>query len=240
MEGRGELKEPGAQSRAPQIPCGDAESEAKNRPAKAHRHKRPRELDRRPSPLAAGFAGVVGGFLAGAAFAIGTSGQLFLVGFPEWVWHLFAGTYGLALGLAGAFRYRGWALKTLSFLAPPAVAVAASYVLFRENSAQAGGPQYAWLGTMVALTGAVTGLLAGFSSRSLGGFAAGIIGGQLIAWPASFVFINVLNARMPYGVVIPAAFAAASGLTHLAIAYALRWTRADLVPIKNMAKAGDR
>jgi len=161
--------------------------------------------------------------------AILLSGQIFMSDFPLWVWHLLAGSYGLALGLTGAIRYRGWVVKTLGLIAPPAFAVLGSWVLLKE-SGQKGVPSYTWFGTMAALSGAATGLLAGFSSRSVGGFAAGVIGGQVVAWPAGVLFFAALRTRMPYGLVVPMAFALASGLTHLVIAYALRWAKADHLP----------
>jgi hypothetical protein len=136
--------------------------------------------------------------------------------------------------MGGSIRYRGWVVKGLSLVAPPAFAVLGSWVVLMK-AAQAPVPHYSWFGTMAALGGAATGLLAGFSSRSLGGFAAGIVGGQLVAWPAGFLFLSALQTRMPYGLVVPMAFALGGGLTHLAIACALRLARADLLPKKGNA-----
>jgi len=184
--------------------------------------------------LAAAGLGALSGFLVGAGLAIFLSGRIYTRSFPWWFWHTLAGTYGLSLGLAAVIRFRGTVVKILSLIAPPLFAILASWISLQEAGNQ-GLPRYVWFGTLAALSGAATGLLAGFSSRSVGGFVAGVLGGQLVAWPAGYLFFATFRTQLPYGLVVPMAFALASGLTHLAIAIALRVAKADTVPQKARA-----
>ncbi|MCW8132395.1 MAG: hypothetical protein KIS92_18755 [Planctomycetota bacterium] len=143
---------------------------------------------------------------------------------PDWVYHLVAAGAGLALGLSGTILLRGKAARALSLLVPALLALAGSCVAFA-------GPKmpetFAWFGMSMGLAGAGAGLLAGFSTKRLGGFVGGIMGGQFGAWAAAGLYVAVKHAKVPFGFVFPLAYAFIAGLTWLAIAGAMRLLKVE-------------
>ncbi|MBI3828472.1 MAG: hypothetical protein HY291_03090 [Planctomycetes bacterium] len=194
-----------------------------------------------PHPLYALVLGALAGFFAGGAAASALAKQAFSsTEFPVWVHHLLAAGVGLAIGLAGVVALRGRTLRALCCVLPAALGFAGSWAVFlrcAEPSGLADGVPYAaayawpderaWFGVSLALPGAAAGLLAGLSTRRLGGLAGGLVGALLGAWLAAEGFGALQRSGLPFGYVYPLAFAGAAGLVHFCIALAIRLLRAD-------------
>lgn len=164
--------------------------------------------------------GVGTGFVIGAIVAVYLSNALFFsYRPPDWVYHLVAAGAGLSLGLSGTIMLRGKAVKALSLLVPCLLALAGSWVAFAGPKAP---ETFGWFGKSMGLAGAGAGLLAGFSTKRLGGFVGGIMGGQFGAWATAGLYVAVKHAKVPFGFVFPLAYAFIAGLTWLAIAGAMR------------------